>query len=511
MSALTTLKPLLQATPGLAGLIAWDAWVTDQDERGEKVALYRDYADGEHPGKLTKEMRAALRLGDSAGDSAPFALNYMDDVVTTMSDRLELTGMRADNDGATAWAGEVLDEQRLDGFQIGVHDAALRDGDTYVMVAWDNERQALTFSHEEAYDGVEGVLVIYPNKRARTPSLAIKIWAVEAEGDTLANKYRINLYYPDRVEKYVTLDSRLERHEVEGEPWPAPWTQRNGEPIGVPVVHFSNRGVRYTQFGRSEMDDAIPAQNALNRTLMSFVMASELTAFQIKVAKGFEPPAGVTPGMWIEILMKDALGNLKTDLDEPTARWLQQASVDVLPQGELTPYLDGMRFLIEQIHAITKTPHQGTVSDDASGESRKQAEVGLLGKCRRAQTTFGNAWENVMLLAHAVQRAYGGDAPPDVRRFTAEWKSAELRDQAAHIKSVKEIQDWLPLEERLALVAWVFDWDAAKVTRIAREMEAQETRAAMQAMGALPGFGGGVSLDRLLGGNGGNGNLVRSE
>lgn len=506
MSILQLIKPVLQASTTTPGQMSWDGWIAEQEARAEKVELYRDYADGEHRASLTPEMRAMLRIqtevtrrnADGTVEAgSPFNLNHMDNVITTMADRLTLTGIDGDNKQVSEWIQGVLERNRIDGLQIGVHEGALRDADTFVMVAFDNETGSVTFSHEEAFDGVQGMLVVYPDRMAKTPVMAIRVWPVTTEGGTLADAYRLNIYYPDRIEKYIGRGGHLQQHEVEGEAWPAPWRMPDGTPIGVPVVHFPNRRVRYNQFGKSELDDAIPIQDAINRTMVSMVMASELTAFLIRTAKGFTPPAALTPGMFITMNVTDANGD-SVEMDAEAIELLKAMDVGALVQGELSPFIEQERFLIEQLYTITKTPMQGTGSDAASGESLKQREIGLLGKVRRSQVAFGNAWEDVAALAWRVQTAFGREKPPTYQRFTAKWASAEIRDEAVLVKNVKEIADLLDERTVLEELAPVFGWDAAKIDKIMAAKAADRSARAVALGGGLPGFGNGFAIDRVM-------------
>jgi len=114
-------------------------WVDEINELGQEVALFRQYAEGEHRAKLTTEMEQMLRI--SSGPLNHFNLNYCDLVIAKMGDRLTVDSIEADNAAGSAWAAELLSYNRFDGLQKDVHDAALRDGITFLMVAFDNDDQ----------------------------------------------------------------------------------------------------------------------------------------------------------------------------------------------------------------------------------------------------------------------------------------------------------------------------------------------------------------------------------
>lgn len=449
-----------------------DAWAADQQQRGEKVALFRQYAEGDHRANLTVEMRKLLRIQDS-GSLNEFNDNYCDVIIQTMADRLEVTAMTADNDAATEWAADLMAANRFDGLQTDVHEAAIRDADTYVHAYYDEEAGMVRLTHEPAYDGTSGVLIVPGGDGSTQPTLAMKVWrgSVESIGDT----FYVNLYFPDRIEKYVSsAGGGLQRREVKGEAWPAPWVGRDRRPLGVPFLHFRNRSSSHDDYGLSELENAIPLQDALNRTLYSMVMAGELTAFQIRWAKGFQPPANLTPGMWITI-GKDGL---QSD---------QVADLGVMEQGEIVPFIQQAQWLTSEMGKITRTPAPEFMgSDNASGEALKQREIGLLGKVKRFQVKAGNAWEDVFGYAARVQAAFSNQQPPAFERFTCQWQDAELRSDTETVDNVLKVADRIGERETLRLLAPVFGWDADKIEQIMAEK--QSDRSAALASLPLPGF-----------------------
>lgn len=489
------LKQILQSTSDTPGRMSWDAWAGEQSARAQKVQRFRDYADGNHDAKMTDVMRKMLRL-DPRQENSPFNINHMDNIIQTMVDRLKLTDMAAETDAGTKWMQEQWDNNRLDGLQLGLHEAGLRDADTYIMVQFDNAEQEVVFTHEEAYDGVSGILMVYGDDD-KTPKVAIKVWRESVtENNQLQDTVRVNLYYPDRIEKYVAKSSgqRLEKYEVPGEAWPAPWRMRDGTPIGIPIIHFPNKGVKYTQYGKSELDDATPMQDAVNRTAVSMIMNAELTGFSINTAVGTKFPEAVTPGMAISVYTKDAAGNPSIPSKETETEWLKAIKFDRLEQAQIAPFIQQAEFFIEQMYFITGTPSPKQMGgDNSSGESLKQRELRLLGKVERAQVSFGNAWENVFRMAHRVQTVFSRTMPPVVKKFYAKWRKAEMRSNVEVVDNAIKIKDLVDERTVLEALAEVFGWDSAKIDAI---LEAKRGDAAsrlvktMQRAGTIPTFNG---------------------
>jgi len=463
------IETALRGNPNLFRGQSIEAWAADVQMAGEKIALFRRYADGDHRANLTAEMRKLLRISDT-GSLNEFNCNYQDLIIQTMVDRLEVTAIEADNEDANEAIAALLSANRIDGLQDDLHEAVIRDGVTFGHTYWDNDEQRAVMVHEPAYDGVSGVVGIEGKTH---PDIALKIWrgSVESLGDT----FYVNVYYPDRIEKYVSRNGgELARRRVEGEAWPAPWKLPNGEPIGVPFIRFLNRATAGSEYGMSEIENAIPLQDALNRTLYSMVMAAELTAFQIRWAKGFNPPAGLAPGSWVIIggegLQKDAV-----------------AELGVMEQGEIVPFIAQAQWITGEMGKITRTPAPEFMgADTASGESLKQREIGLLGKVRRFQTKAGNSWEDWVTLSHRVQLAYGSEKPPQYERLYARWRDAEMRNNKEVIENVLAVADRIGERETLRQLAGVFGWDAAKIEELI--VERQEERTTALSLLPLPGF-----------------------
>jgi hypothetical protein len=250
------------------------------------------------------------------------------------------------------------------------------------------------------------------------------------------------------------------------------WVNAQGQPIGVPVIPFVNRAKTRLTTGTSEIASVIPGQDALNRTLVSMVMTSELSAFQLKVAVGFEPPASVAPGDIIKI----AEGGLPEG---------QKVDMFTLEQAQLVPFISQAQFLIDQIGTISQTPLPGQMGgDSASGEAIKQRETGLVGKIKRFQIKGGNAWEDVLSLAANIQNAFGTTSAPRVGRWVCRWQDAESRNDAEVVANVKLMRELMGDEQALREVAGVFGWDETQIQKIM----AQKSMQMVNALASLPSF-----------------------
>lgn len=456
-----------------AGLVG-TAWEAEVRAQGDMVRLYRQYHEGDHRLKLTAEMRKMMQITDNRLDR--YNANYCEMVVSAMADRLTLEAVEADTDDGRAWAEDVLRTNRVDGLQIDVREAALRDGVTYLMVAYDDAGR-VTLAHELAWDGDTGCLVVY-DRSGRQIVAGVKVWLE-------ADVRRANIYYPASTEKYEISEEGGLRLLDEPED-----TSRTGGAPGVPLVPFRNKGR-----GVSELVNVVPLQDSLNRTLISMVMSAELTAFAILFAKGFKPPAGLTPGMIIHAMITGPDGAMITPTTEDEARafatMTNSYSLERIEGGSLDQLIGQAEFVIQQIATISSTPVPGQMGGDSqSGEALKQRDTRLLGKVQRAQVQMGNAWEDVLKLAHRQQELFGVQRPPAVTTWRARWKTAENRNDTDILKAAELLQKWGFEREALRLMSQssLVEYNEADIKRMLEERAADGAAALSRAAGSLPGM-----------------------
>lgn len=504
-------------------------WMGRMQERGDLVKLFREYADGQHRLKITREMRKMVGVSDARLDQ--YNANYCEMVISGMADRLTVDTVEATSGAAGAglvaylegvlpagadveqiardlagrfgalddaatnpaqeWADMVLQANRFDGLQIDVREAALRDGETFVMVAYDEAAGRPVLAHEMAWDGDVGTMVVY-DRQMRHIVAGVKVWY---EGDIK----RVNLYYPNSTEKMSYEAVEVERDGLTVEEMrlvqyrPTEDTTREGQVPGVPIIHFANKGKRKA---RSELVNVIPLQDSLNSTLVSMVMTALLTAFPHLFAKGWEPPSGITPGMIFHAAILDPeTGKPVIPESEEHARALaaliSQYDLKRIEPGEIDQLIKQADWLIGQIGTISSTPVPSQMGGDAqSGEALKQRDTRLLGKIQRAQVQFGNAWEDVLMLAHRQQTLFAAQRPPEIEHLTTRWKAAEIRNDT-EIREIARLLNEMGFE-REALRALsqtsVIDFSEDDIRRMIREKRDDAAAALTAAAGSLPGL-----------------------
>lgn len=397
--------------------------VIEDQGRQDRYAMYREYYDGDHDTQLTERQRRYLQI--KSGQE--FNVNYCPIVVDSLAERLEVTGFDAGNQGEDLWQWWL--DNRMDGTQNVVHTSVVRDGDTYLIVEWDNETGAPIFTHELAYDGSEGVKVHYSKEKRNRIEFASKRWRIES-GHEAGWVRRMNLYYPDRIEKFASdqrvFEGAWQPFQDDGEmEWPIPWLDGDGQPMGVPVAHFKNLEQGYN-YGVSELKNTIPVQNALNKSVIDLLAAADTTSFRIYYMIGDDPSGiSIVPGSWIYSQRPPGGEN--------------GAAIGYIPGEDLTPLIKLKDSFTIEIAQVSRTPvSYFQVSGHRPAEGTlKQEEAGLVSKAEARHVPFGNAWENAMIMARRLHNTFGSDNPLDEnQRIETIWRDPQTRNEKEHIETL---------------------------------------------------------------------------
>ncbi|GAG49762.1 unnamed protein product, partial [marine sediment metagenome] len=135
------------------------------------------------------------------------------------------------------------------------------------------------------------------------------------------------------------------------------------------------------------------------------MVASEFQAFRQRWATGLEIPTifdddgnPLPADEALKKTWKHAVDRLLWTTD-PDTKFGEFSATD------LAPFVTAIEMLVQHIASQTRTPpHYFYLSGQfPSGESIKSAETGLVAKVLRKERFYGEAWEEVMRLAFAVQ------------------------------------------------------------------------------------------------------------
>ena len=418
---------------------------TEYDEQRE-VLLARRYHEGDQDVYLNA--RALEYLG--LHDENKFRMNICRMVVTSVLDELNLVGFDTGETGASRpladWVSSVLIANRVDSIQKDVHETALRDRESFVIVDWDVEgnRPRLTwmprYTSLSADDDADemGCYAIYPDDDyTQLPEAAVKRWVeVVPMGMTNTQRQRMTVYFPNRIERYAYGAGWQKYVTNEGDPWPTPWTEDGkleGKPLGIPVIHFKNSGLR------PEAWDAIPMQDAINKLLIDTLACADLSGFRILFASGFIPTddgkpydgtnmATVAPGQII--------GTTKDN-----------ARLTPIEGSSPVPLMDTLTNIIQHTAHITSTPPGRFSAEIQSGDSQKEQNKPFYAKVDDRRVRFGNAWEDVFGMARKLANLWGAANLDTDTPLSAIWKHSYTFDELIAKKTlgVPQEQIWLEM------------------------------------------------------------------
>jgi hypothetical protein len=395
-------------------------WLDSEEKTMQrKYRMFREYYEGNHSTQLTARQRAFLEIKADQ----EFNSNFCPIVVDAIWERLKVSGFTCQDKASQDAFSDWWKRNRMDAVQAIVHMAAVRDGDTYLLVEWNDKKGRPKFTHQPAYDGYYGVHAFYDDEDSGTIAAAVKYW--QTSHGPNAGLRRANLYYPDKVEKYVQRDGWWQRWLDEGQrEWPIDWTDLQSNPLGVPVIHFKNKDIGKS-YGVSELDDVCPMQNAKNKSLIDLMAAADTTAFRILTMTGGDPTGiAVSPGGWVYSTNPDA-------------------KFDAIDAADLTSLIATNNSMVMEIAEITRTPlGYFQVSGQVAAEGTlKEQGSGLLSKITDRSVTFGNGWEDAMDMGRKLHNLHGDGGLDEEELISCEWGEFETRNEKELLEGLKIKRD----------------------------------------------------------------------
>jgi hypothetical protein len=418
-----------------------EALFDDYIEEHKNISLARKYHNGQQTVYLTE--RVAEFLGLNLINK--FRLNVCRTVSTTVKDELNLIGFDTNEPAMTngtkkqaAWAWELWQANRMDAIQSQVHESALSDREAFVIVDWDDDNKRPQFTFNQVFTDVNadgdgmGCWMLYENNDPYQKAwAAVKQWTETILRNNLPfSRMRRTIYYPDRIEKWVydagwshyeeiqdvlstdaDVNASLEEKSV---PWPIPWVDKNGRPLGIPVIHFKNENMT------PEAWDAIPMQDAINKTLVDMLGSADLSAFPFLTAFGFIP---TTDGKELKADKSNQM-KLSPMAILGSSKAPSEASLNKISGEDPTPLMEILKDLCVLTAIITDTPTSRFVitGQVASEGSQKEQNKPLKKKVRNRQILFGDAWEDCMSMARKLANLLGAAGLDESVRFSSIWE-----------------------------------------------------------------------------------------
>jgi hypothetical protein len=405
------------------------------DDRAPRIRRYVNYHEGLHDTRyITQEFREAFGSLFSG-----YAENFCPLVVDAVEERLAVVGFRygkdldADEDANRIWQDNSLDSES----QLCHSEALVKSSSAVIISPYRSEWPKADTPLITVEDPEQVFVALDPSDRRRRLA-AIKRW-VDEDGFT-----RVTLYMPEAIYKWradkpmsewqrgITDYNKVEfsaRREVGDESWPLP------NPLGVvPVVPFVNRP-RLDRTGRSEFEEVMPIQDAVNQVIRNMLIIAEMAGFPQRYGINLEPEVDEKTGQPVE-RYKASIKRLW--LAPPPADGEPETKFGQFPAADLTPLIKMVEQRIQHIATITRTPPHyllGQSGSFPSGESLKATETGLVAKVKEKQRYFAESWEEVMRIAFAAL----GDDRQNVTDSETVWTDPESRTEAEHVDALTKM------------------------------------------------------------------------
>lgn len=354
------------------------------DLRRPLTEKYEAYYDGRHPLSFSTS-----KFKEAFGDLfAAFADNYMQLVVDVPVARLRIDGFDFGDDAANEEAQKLWRKLNMPRRIRMAHTEAIKNGTSYLLV---DPNGNIT---------VESALQCYVELDPADPEnrlAGLKKWQ-GLDGFAYAN-----VYLPDGVYKFRRESAKSTTAQTGQQPVPLPrgaWSPKPGDervdnPFDVvSLIPLANNASLVTG-GRSDLDVAIPLQNAVNKECADLIVASEFQAFKQRVLTGVEVPK------YPEDHPDPTKAGKPIDSAELMAAisrtWFIESSdarVTELGETDLKNYVQVIEMFIQHIATKVQIPPQYLLSSTATlaniaAEAMAVIESGFIAKCESKQEDFG--------------------------------------------------------------------------------------------------------------------------
>ncbi|MDQ8045070.1 MAG: phage portal protein [Solirubrobacteraceae bacterium] len=384
----------------------------------------------------TVRLKAILAWWKELFGTHPVGLidNLCNVVVDVRVERMKIEGFRYTGEGITpgelttdAGAWRTWQWNDLDEFAVDATTDAMIHGRCPVLIGppqKDGEPAFITVESPAA------VAVDYVPGTHRQVAAATKWWV-----DPVAQRGFATVYLPGANYRYQTSSKITDGTLSEGASWVQgrdgqDWEQQTGVDF-VPVVEIRNPR------GLSDIDPCRAGQQALEKTFMDMLVASEFGAVPKRVLINTLPPQD-----------KDGneLPNWQAEAD--WKKWLtltpgpkgETPDVKQLDAAQLKNYTDAAAMQLQHFAARHRLPaymFSGFTGNAAvNGEGARAAETGLISLVNLRKVAQGNGWERVVRYAAHME---GDDRRAGADLIETVWGDSEFQTAGEQVDSLLKL------------------------------------------------------------------------
>ncbi|MEV0470725.1 phage portal protein [Streptomyces prunicolor] len=407
---------------------------------------YSRYYEGEQQKLAFSQMRYKAAF---ASVFEQWRDNFCGTIVDSTNERLHVDSFRIPGEDDGEDARKFWQRNSMDAYSTSVHLESLISGVSYVVV-WADAKG-------------EPTITPVPGSRMAVSYKPGSLWELEA-----AARYEMDAW----GRQQVTLWTEEYVYEVAYGTTEWDRGEKKSNPLGVvPVVPFENRS-RLGADPISELANCIPIQDAINKTVMDALTASEFAAFPQRYVTGLE-------------IQEDSQGNPIEPYNVGQDKLLQAedpaAKFGSFAAADLKNYVTLVDMLVQHLATVSRVPsHYFLVNTTTapSGEAIISAEAGLVAKVKERMLHFGEAWERVIRICFAVK----GDKRKDAFEMETRWRDPEYRTEAQHVDALLKLRQ---LDVPLEFLWSEAGFSAAQISDF-RDMRKEDAKAQAEIQKLLP-------------------------
>ncbi len=373
------------------------------------------YYEGEHPLRVPEKYREIIE------QEYKIPINYCAPIVDAVVSRLKVESVQCDDKPTKEFVDKAWKANRMNKKQIKIFRNAVKKGDAFAQV-WPHfppgsnkpDRYEIKFLRPDI------IFPFYSSDDDESLEWVKKQWVAYSDGLPMARK---DIFYPDRIERYyATVSSTtMTLADFAATEW-LPY-EKDGQkaviqnPYGrIPIIHFKNKEDD-SPFGTSELQNAFPVQDGLNKMIINLTRTTDFQAFLQRYVTGVDEeqlPVNRDTG-------RRELRSNPGDVwrfDDP------EVKVGELSQSDSAGILSSIDKMVDHLCAVTRTPKTVLSDNDgtiASGFALSKVEAPLLNKVAECQISFGDSFEDLNKLLLLMGKYHGEAVTPDADVW-ASWK-----------------------------------------------------------------------------------------
>jgi hypothetical protein len=327
-------------------------------------------------------------------NQSDFRFNFSKTVVDAVLNRLEIEQVETDSSQADDFFENLLDQPDIKLDINEIHRNTLIYGDSYAIV-WPDEDGKLAID----YNSPLTTVVVYNQENPRKKEFAAKMWQY---ADYNTKMIHLNLYFPDRIEKYEGYGEIENIGTPQGSSFalteviPNPW----GE---IPVFHFRT----HKPYGRPEHADAFGPQDAINKLINTHMLTVDYQGAPQRYALS----SGGNSSEFEDFSDDDtARENISALQNGPGQLWYLQGVTQVGQFQAADPkiFTEPVSEFVNQMAAITGTPTHYFMRGAyiPSGQALRVSEAPLTKKVETRQMALESTWKDLfqfMLKIESIQ------------------------------------------------------------------------------------------------------------